>query len=438
MKFRFLIALVWLAGIGALTAQPTQPGAPDSLESRYGASPATPPQMFQKPPSPQPLQVGANLTNNTTNGTGSPINNLTVGLPNDAGGQPPVVGNIAPPATGNTTTGVAASGDASANYGQAGPDLSNFPLPMTMDGIDNDRKLVPGDQLVFQIVEDREPPFLVLVSEDGTIPVHWTNQRINVEGQTLRAAVQLVKAQLDDPSRNFYATGHPTILAAFYHSNLSRGKVSITGAVQKPGSISIPPNSILTLWDVIQAAGDFRADADKEHVKIIHRTSGEVPTTAPTTAPATPNGTATPPAAGPDASDINVTVVNIDDLLKKGLPDLPMRPGDYVVVPSKVDTSGYVTVYGEGVTRPGPIPISPTCHTVSQAVIMAGYDSRVSKLSDVHLYRNETDPKTGAVKPMTYVVDLDAVIFNAKTAQDKELQKDDVIKVDNKWFISPF
>ncbi len=433
MKFRYLMALAWLAGLGLLPAQPAQPGVPDSLESRYGASPATPPQMFQRPPPPQPLQVGANTTNNTTTTQSSPINNLTVGVPGDAGSLPTSGTANGTTSGGNsTTTGLAGAGDTGSSYG-ASPDLTNFPLPMTMDGIDNDRKLVPGDQLVFQIVEDREPPFLVLVSEDGTIPVHWTNQRLTVEGLTLRAAVQLVKQALEDPSRNFYAKDHPIILAAYYHNNLSRGKVSITGAVQKPGSISIPPNSILTLWDVIQAAGDFRSDADKDHVKIIHRANS-----AATPAPPAANGATAPPAAGGDASDINVTVVNIDDLLKKGLPDLPMRPGDYVVVPSKVDTGGYVTVYGEGVTRPGPIPLSPTCHTVSQAVILAGYDSRVSKLSTVHLYRNETDPKTGAVKQMTYVVDLDAVIFNAKISEDKELQKDDVIKVDNKWFISPF
>ena len=61
-----------------------------------------------------------------------------------------------------------------------------------------------------------------------------------------------------------------TVLLAFYKGNGSRGHVDVIGEVVKQGSVDVPADNVLTLFQAISSAGGFKDSADKEHVQIIH------------------------------------------------------------------------------------------------------------------------------------------------------------------------
>ncbi len=441
MKSRFsLFAFAWLATLGGLMAQPPRPGEPASEASLYGAGPATQAQMFQKPPALKVPQVGANAT------TG---NSTTGGLPStNPGGDLAPIGGLQPQSGAGNATTPNANGTAGTGAGAtpiaavpsavpSGMDVSALPMPATPANIDNEHYLVPGDLIALKIVEDREDrPSLLLVAEDGTINVPWTNEPMKVEGSTLHDTAQQIQDHLSSTTLGFYKTGHPIVLAAYYRSEGSRGKVYIDGSVQKPGYINIPPNKILTVWDVIHDyAGGFRGDADSEHVIIHHPVSKSNAPTASTPAP----GTAPAKPEAVDALGDNSTVLNVAEMMKNGHPpDMPVKPGDFISVPSKTDTTGSVTVLGKGVGRPSVLPITPQNHTVFQALSQVGYD-KFSDLKSTHLLRNVTDAKTGKVEKTDTVLNMSEFIYDGKgTAGEKELQNGDVILVDQRHLISPF
>jgi len=427
MKLRPVLCLAWLATTCWAAAQRPRPGEPTSEVNTYGAAPSTQPQMFQKPPPATVTPNAANITGNSTQRNGQEAS-LSGNLPTDDAGNttttgtngtlnPAIAGNIAAPTGPGTPT-----------TQPTGPDYSSFVMPISMDNIDNEHQLVPGDKILVQIVEDREPrPNLLFVNENGTIQVPWIGKPMPVEGLTLRDAAEHLKEALQGKSSDdskaaapekkldFYQDGHPTVLATYFSNDRSRGRAVVEGEVNHPDYVSIPMDGILTLSDAIRAAGGFSPTADREHVVILHHDLK-------------------------DPSNDSKETVNMADLMAK-IVTKPLLPGDMISVPSLKETGASYNISGKGAGRIGRFPLQPGM-TVSDAVSQSGSD-HFSKLYAVQIKRDVKDPqtgqpvldpKTGKPKVDVILVDVEDILNNGNRTNDKLLQNGDWIVVDQKMF----
>jgi len=286
-----------------------------------------------------------------------------------------------------------------------------FPMPVSMENIDSDHHLIPGDKIIIDIVEDREPRKLLFVDEKGTIKVPWIEKSIPVEDLTLRDVAEHLRAALqfdkDGNKLNFYQDGHPIVLATYFYNDRSRGRAVVEGEVQKPDNVSIPMDGILTLSDAIRDAGGFNSGADREHIGILHHDPM-------------------------DPTKTTKETVNMTDLMAK-VAGKAVLPGDIITVPSKTETGAYYHIGGKGALHGGKFPLQaggPT--TVAEAVQLAGFDN-FSKLSAVRLLRDVKDPKTGQTKTETIIVDVEDVLNNGNKTKDVPLQNGDYIIVEQKW-----
>jgi protein involved in polysaccharide export with SLBB domain len=356
--------------------------------------------LLPKPAAPAPAATTANTTTGAAPGPSEAMAAPTA--------EAAANGTAIPGASNNLSPALGSSAQPPAS----GPNLANFALPATMENIDDQHHLVPGDQIVVKIAEDRDSPKLLFVDEKGAVMAPWINQPILVQGLTLRDAAVKIKAALADPDLGYYQPGHPTVLAAYYRNDNSRGQAFVDGAVQRPGWVTIPKNNILTLSDAILAAGNWAPSADKQHVIIFHHDVSD-------------------PSKEPRET------VNVADLMSKGIiASNPILPGDIVSVQSIVDTGASYMITGDGVSRQGrfPLPTSGPPMTVSNAVLQAGYDPRFSKLSAVRLIHYTVDPKTGKSTSKETTVDVESILKNGTRSDDPVVENGDWIIVDQKFF----
>jgi len=285
-------------------AQFNNRGGPPSASELYGAGPSTPPQMFQKPPPVAP--VTPNLTANST-ASAAPTN--TVLVPTDT-------------ATGNTSTAVAGAKATGSTVGPLAPDLSNVVMPASPDLIDDQRVLAPGDQLVYQVVEDQDPPRILFVDENGKLApgVPYLSQlNMKAAGTNLRQLAANISTQLANPDLHYYTKA--TVLLAPYRADNSRGHVTIDGQVAKPGQVPVPANNVLTILQALNAAGWFTASADQEHVQLIHNDIA-------------------------DSTKSTRLEYNIQNINEGKAADVIVQPGDFIEVLSKAENNSVITVTG--------------------------------------------------------------------------------------------
>lgn len=389
------IALVFcLAAPLWATAQLTH-GGPSN--NNFGANSQSGSNIFQSPPpaakptGPITMDSHGNIISDP-NTPGSPT---TIMLPTTSANAT-VAAPVTPVSTGNALAI------------PSGPDFTTVPLTADPDQIDNKYMLQPGDQFIFQVVEDQEKQKLLLVDEKGQIKVPYLLEPINALDNTLLQVVHKIQDSLTDPKLDLYKTA--TVRVALFHSDQSRGHVMVTGAVMKPNSlVPVPNDHLLSLADVIRAAGDWAPGADRKDVTIIQQTS--------------------------DPEKPLKTVVNVEDLISKGQEPnkFILSPGDSVNVPSMSEPNGYVIVSGEIGAQPA-LRIQLSANepmTVSQAIIMAKWTD-FSKHT-VKLQRWERD-KDGKETLHQYYVNVDDVIFRAQKDKDMVLMPGDNIYVDYSIF----
>ncbi len=395
MKFRLIVCLAWLAIAGCVFAQPSRPGEPNSIESMYGAGSAAQPQL-PKPPPPAPA-----ATNTTANST---TNSSPTDVAPDTANTTAANATLAPTVTGSYSNPLSPT-----SSGALSAELANVPLPVSMDNIDNDHQLEPGDKIIVKILEDGDPPMLLFVDEKGNVNVPWINRPMQVEGLTLHDAIANMKKALltgkDGKPLNYYQDGHPTILAAYFSNDRSRGRADVDGEVQHPSYVSIPLDSILTISDAIRAAGGFTTAADREHVAVFHHDVK-------------------------DPSKDTKEIVNMGELSNGIIANNPVLAGDTIVVPSKAETGAFYTISGKGAGRGGRFPIQPGM-TVSNAVQQSGYDN-FSDLSSVQLHRDVKGPN-GATTETVKTVNVENILNNGDKRADIELMNGDWIVVGEKW-----
>jgi len=158
----------------------------------------------------------------------------------------------------------------------------------------------PGDVFVVTILGEKDLPQEFRVQPDGTIDFPYLD-RLTVAGLEPQAIEDLIKKGLVD--RQILVSPQVTLVVKQYNSK----RVSIIGAVARPGSISWSEG--MKLVDAISQSGGLTPLADGDHVRITR-------------------------IVGPNR---RVTaIVNVEDIIDGKLSDIPLQAGDTINVGARM------------------------------------------------------------------------------------------------------
>lgn len=150
-------------------------------------------------------------------------------------------------------------------------------------------------------------------------------------------------------------------------------KVEISGAVNREGTFGIS-DQIRTVKDLINAAQGVRGDAYLQR-GLLYRQLEDFST--------------------------EMQSVNIDDLLKSRIADIPLRKNDKLFIPSIYDLNDSISVNISGAVRnPGRYPYA-TNMSVEDIILRAGGLKEEASLARVDVYRRIKDPYSTAVSKQT-------------------------------------
>ncbi len=138
----------------------------------------------------------------------------------------------------------------------------------SMDALDNQQKLGPGDHVLYRVIEDEEDPRSLTITDSGDLEVPYLGL-VHAAGKTSLQLAKEVKGLLE--KKLYYQA---TVIIALELVNKTRvtGKVYVTGQVKNNGGYEIPANETLTVSKAILNAGGFSDFSDKKHVRLIRKT----------------------------------------------------------------------------------------------------------------------------------------------------------------------
>jgi Periplasmic protein involved in polysaccharide export len=185
----------------------------------------------------------------------------------------------------------------------------NKSQPIPVDLLDTEHKLVIGDQVSFRIVEDRDDPKKLFITDSRELEIPLIG-RVQAGGKTCSQLAGEIKALLE--SKYYYKA---TVVVSVDIKNKTRGKIYLAGRIRAPGYLEIPTDEVFTVSKAILRAGGFSEFADKRHVKVTHKNGSR--------------GTQT---------DAEIVTVDITEVLEKGQfgKDFELHPDDRVFVPSRL------------------------------------------------------------------------------------------------------
>jgi polysaccharide export outer membrane protein len=175
----------------------------------------------------------------------------------------------------------------------------------SMDVLDDERPLRIGDRLSMRVVEDREAPVSLFVTDSGEVEVPLIG-RVHAKGLTCKRLAYEIKAPLE---RDYFYKA--TVIVALDMAGLkSPGTVYVTGQVHNQGPIDIPPDETFTVSKVIMRAGGFADFANKRKVKLIRRKGDSTET----------------------------ILVNVDEVVRKGRLDKDpvVEAGDTIIISERL------------------------------------------------------------------------------------------------------
>jgi len=175
----------------------------------------------------------------------------------------------------------------------------------SMDVLDDERPLRIGDRLSMRVVEDREAPVSLFVTDSGEVEVPLIG-RVHAKGLTCKRLAYEIKAPLE---RDYFYKA--TVIVALDMAGLkSPGTVYVTGQVHNQGPVDIPPDETFTVSKVIMRAGGFADFANKRKVKLIRKKGNSTET----------------------------ILVNVDEVVRKGRLDKDpvVEAGDTIIIPERL------------------------------------------------------------------------------------------------------
>jgi len=134
-----------------------------------------------------------------------------------------------------------------------------------MAALDNRQQLNPGDRITFRVVEDREEPKPLVVTDSGELEVPYVG-RVKVAGKTCFEVSKELKVLLE---KDYYHQA--TTLIQIELLNRARGRIYVHGEVRNPGHQDIPSDEVLTISKAILRAGGFANYANKSRVIVTRR-----------------------------------------------------------------------------------------------------------------------------------------------------------------------
>ncbi len=179
--------------------------------------------------------------------------------------------------------------------------------------LDDNHKLEPGDNISFQILEDRNDPLNnykgpinLTVTDSSEVDLPYLG-RVSVAGQTCRELAAELKVLLE---KDYYY--HATVIVGLNSMNQVRGQAFVCGMVHAQGAVDIMFNHDLTAGEAILRMGGLDDFADKKAVKVIRNRGA--------------------------GTNEEVFVINMEDVLEKGKidKDVVLQPGDFIIVSAKV------------------------------------------------------------------------------------------------------
>jgi len=224
----------------------------------------------------------------------------------------------------------------------------------------------------------------VRVSQDGIISLPLLGE-LNTKGLTIAGLEKTLRQRYD---KYFYNPQVGVLIKEY------RQRVSVIGAVQKPGIVELTGPKTVT--EILAFAGGVAPNAGNQ-VHIYRQT---------------PNGRESHVI---DLSVLanNASLINAQNV---GLITMPVQPGDVINVPP----AGTFFVDG-AVKRPGPYPLGRS-YSLTQALATAGGVDPELNSSDITIFRRK-----GSSNMESISVDYAAIV--AGSAVDPQIEQDDVIVV---------
>src|ERR1051325_2962190 len=232
-----------------------------------------------------------NLLLHAPQGTNTPANSPAPAPPGLAVGPAnPLIHQSTNPAAATTTNGAAAT-------------------PLSLSGYVPDDKysLRVGDKISLQILEDRDPPKSMVITDSGELDAPYVG-RVTASDKTCKQLADELKALLE---KDYYHRA--TVIISVDAFNRILGRIYIYGQVKQSGPQPIEVNENLTVRQAILKAGGFGEFADEKRVQVIRPTA----------------------TAGQGAQTFTLNMVEIFDKGKTEK-DMVLQPGDSIHVPEKL------------------------------------------------------------------------------------------------------
>jgi len=194
---------------------------------------------------------------------------------------------------------------ASASNSAASSPSTNAVL-IQLDQLDDVHKLALGDRVSYRVIEDKEDPKELFVTDAGELEIPNLG-RVSAVGKTCSQLASQIKTVLE---KKYYFQA--TVVLSVDIISKTRGRIYLAGRVKVPGYQDIPTDEIFTVSKAILRAGGFSDFADQRHVKVTRKRNG--------------------------ALDGEVITIDVVKVLEKGQAgqDLELQPDDRVFVPSKL------------------------------------------------------------------------------------------------------
>jgi protein involved in polysaccharide export with SLBB domain len=178
--------------------------------------------------------------------------------------------------------------------GRSHPGPPNLPTPSQSTVVG------PGDLFEVSVLGEKDLPKVFRIQPDGSVDFPYID-RLMVAGLEPQQIEEAIKKALVD--RKILSNPQVTLVVTQYNSK----KVSIVGAVQKPGSL--PWTEGMKLVEAISLAGGLTSLADGDHVLVTRVLPGNRTVTA---------------------------AVSVDDITDGRLSDVPLQAGDTIKVGQRV------------------------------------------------------------------------------------------------------
>jgi protein involved in polysaccharide export with SLBB domain len=136
---------------------------------------------------------------------------------------------------------------------------------------DPSRLLSRGDQVTFAIVEDKDPPVMLRVTDTGELEIPGVGLRVKVTGKTGAQAAAEIKRQLE---ADYYYSATVRLGLDTVNRAASIGRVYVSGLVRQPGPQPFYSDEKITVSSAILRAGGFAQFADTRKVKVTRKTGG--------------------------------------------------------------------------------------------------------------------------------------------------------------------